>query len=189
MVLLVLAAVVVVLLVVHRSEGDLGRAVVEYALVAVLAVLLAATPATAGMTAGVAAGVTTGSQKGAELVGWAWRSTFGRPATAASPATTRPAHNQGNRPKAAKQRPKDRPPATSRPETSRPETSRPETATGSPAAPGVPGRAVLLGVLGGLVLLVLGARRLRRHDLRRADELAMPLLTGLPFGRGRRRAA
>jgi hypothetical protein len=142
-------------------------------------VLLAATPATAGMTAGVAAGVTTGSQKGAELVGWAWRSTFGRPATAASPATTRPARNQGNRPKAAKQRPKDRPPAT----------SRPETATGSPAAPGVPGRAVLLGVLGGLVLLVLGARRLRRHDLRRADELAMPLLTGLPFGRGRRRRA
>jgi hypothetical protein len=179
MVLLSLAAVVVVLLVVHRSEGDLGRAVVEYALVAVLAVLLAATPATAGMTAGVAAGVTTGSQKGAELVGWVWRSTFGRPATAAPPATTRPARNQGNRPKAAKQRPKDRPPAT----------SRPETATGSSAAPGVPGRAVLLGVLGGLVLLVLGARRLRRHDLRRADELAMPLLTGLPFGRGRRRRA
>jgi hypothetical protein len=179
MLLLVLAAVVVVLLVVHRSEGDLGRAVVEYALVAVLAVLLAATPATAGMTAGVAAGVTTGSQKGAELVGWAWRSTFGRPATAASPATTRPARNQGNRPKAAKQRPKDRSPAT----------SRPETATGSPAAPGAPGRAVLLAVLGGLVLLVLGARRLRRHDLRRADELAMPLLTGLPFGRGRRRRA
>jgi hypothetical protein len=62
MVLLALAAVVVVLLVVHRSEGDLGRALVEYALVAVLAVLLAATPSTAGMTAGVASGVTSGSR-------------------------------------------------------------------------------------------------------------------------------
>jgi hypothetical protein len=56
MVLLVMAAVVVVLLVVHRSEGNLGRTLVEYALVGVLAVLLAATPATAGMTAGVASG-------------------------------------------------------------------------------------------------------------------------------------
>jgi len=33
MVLLALATIVVVLLVVHRSEGDLGRALVEYALV------------------------------------------------------------------------------------------------------------------------------------------------------------
>jgi hypothetical protein len=179
MLLLVLAAVVVVLLVVHRSEGDLGRAVVEYALVAVLAVLLAATPATAGMTAGVASGVTTGSQKGAELVGWAWRSTFGRPATA-EPPTTKPART-------AKARTKERPKATGSPTS----TSWPETAAGSPPAPGAPGRAVLLGVLGGLVLLVLGARRLRRHDLRRADELAMPLLAGLGLGRGRgrRRAA
>jgi hypothetical protein len=46
---------------------------------------------------------------------------------------------------------------------------------------------VLLGVLGGLALLVLAARRLRRADLRRADELAMPLLAGWPLGRGRRR--
>src|SRR6266508_5140282 len=108
MVLLALAAVVVVLLVVHRSDGDLGRAVVEYALVGVLAVLLAATPATAGMTAGVASGVTSGSQKGAELVGMAWRSTFGRPATAAPPATTTPAPKAKakDRPNAAKQRPK-----------------------------------------------------------------------------------
>jgi len=39
---------------------------------------------------------------------------------------------------------------------------------------------------------VFGARRLRRHDLRRADALAMPLLAGLGLGRGRgrrRRAA
>jgi hypothetical protein len=173
MVLLALAAVVVVLLVVHRSEGDLARAVVEYALVGVLAVLLAATPSTAGMTAGVASGVTTGSQKGAELVGWAWRSTFGRPATAQPSATTQPARN-------AKDRRKERPKVAGSPTS----TSRPETATESPAAPG---RAVLLGVLGGLALLVLGARRLRRHDLRRAEALAMPLLAGLPFGRGRRR--
>jgi hypothetical protein len=181
MLLLVLAAVVVVLLVVHRSEGDLGRAVVEYALVAVLAVLLAATPSTAGMTAGVASGVTTGSQKGAALLGWAWRSTFGRPATAAPPATTQPARTHGDRPKAAKDRPK----ATSSPTS----TGQPEP-TGSPA-PGAPARAVLLAVLGGLALLVLLARRLRRHDLRRAEALAMPLLAGLPFGRGRgrRRAA
>ncbi|HEY2958662.1 MAG TPA: hypothetical protein VGM21_10720 [Actinomycetota bacterium] len=170
MVLLVLAAVVVVLLVVHRSEGDLGRAVVEYALVGVLATLLAATPATAGMTAGVASGVTTGGQKGAELVGWAWRSTFGRPATAAPPAIAKPARR-------ATAKAKDRPRATK---------PRSPAATRSPQAPGRPGRAALLGVLGGLALLVLLARRLRRHDLRRADQLAMPLLAGLGRGRHRR---
>jgi hypothetical protein len=177
MLLLVLTAVVVVLLVVHRSQGDLGRAVVEYALVAVLAALLAATPSTAGVTAGVASGVTRGSQLGTDLAGKAWRASFARPAAEASPpATTHPA-------RAAKDRPKDRPPAASSPTS----TSSPETATGSPAVPGAPGPVVLLGVLGGLVLLVLGARRLRRHDLRRADELAMPLLAGLGLGRGRRR--
>jgi hypothetical protein len=165
MVLLALVAIVVVLLMVHRSEGDLGRALVEYALVAVLAVLLAATPSTAGMTAGVASGVTTGSQKGAELVGWAWRSTFGRPATAEPPATSKPARR-------ATAKAKDQPKAASSPQRATP-------------SPGAPGRAALLGVLGGLALLVLGARRLRRHDLRRAE--AMPLLAGLPLGRGRRR--
>jgi hypothetical protein len=175
MLLLGLAAVVVVLLVIHRSEGDLARAMVEYALVAVLAMLLAATPTTAGMTAGVASGVTTGSQKGAELAGWAWRSTFGRPATAKPPATTQPIRKAKAkaRPNPAKQGPKA--------------TSPPAAATRSPATPGAPGRAVLPGVLCGLVLLVLAARRLRRADLRRADALAMPLLTGLGLGRGRRR--
>jgi hypothetical protein len=169
MVLLALAAVVVVvLLVVHRSEGDLGRALVEYALVAVLAVLLAATPSTAGMTAGVASGVTRGSQKGAELVGWAWRSTFGRPATAQPPATSKPTRR-------ATATAKDQPKAA----------SSPQRATPPAASPGAPGRAALLGVVGGLALLVLGARHLRRHDLRRAE--AMPLLAGLPLGRGRRR--
>jgi hypothetical protein len=172
--LLVLTAIVVVLLVVHRSEGNLGRAVVEYALVAVLAVLLAATPSTAGMTAGVASGVTKGSQQGAELVGWAWRSTFGRHATAQPPATTKPARTS-----TAKDRAKA---ATPRP----PAASAPEQVVLSPQAPGAPGRAALLGVLGGLALLVLLARRLRRHDLRRADQLAMPLLAGLR-GRGQRR--
>jgi hypothetical protein len=168
MLLLVLAAVVVVLLVVHRSQGDMVRALVEYALVAVLAVLLAATPSTAGMTAGVAAGVTRGSQLGVDLAGRAWRAAFARPTTAAPPATIQPAR---------KAKAKDRPTAT----------GQPEPATSSPAAPGAPGRALLLGVLGGLVLLVVGARHLRRHDLRRAEALAMPLLAGLPFGRGRRR--
>jgi hypothetical protein len=174
MLLLMLAAVVVLLLVVHRSEGDLVRALVEYALVAVLAVLLAATPATAGMTAGLASVVTKGSRKGAELAGWAWRAAFDRPATAQPPATTKPT------PKATA---KDRGKAAGSPTS----TGRPAPATGSPEAPGAPGRAVLLGVLGGLALLVLAARRLRRADLRRADQLAMPLLSGLPFGRGRRR--
>jgi hypothetical protein len=178
MVLLALAAVVVVLLVVHRSQGDLGRAVVEYALVAVLAVLLAATPATAGMTAGVASGVTKGSQQGAELVGWAWRATFGRPATAEPPAT-KPARTSTAK---AKDRPKA---ATRRP----PAASPPEEAVRSPVAPGAPGRAVLLGVVGGLACLVLLARRLRRHDLRRADQLAVPLLAGLGRGRRHHRAA
>jgi hypothetical protein len=181
MVLLVLTAVVVVLLVVHHGQGDLRRAICEFAVVAVVAVLLAATPSTAGMTAGVASGVTSGSQKGAELVGWAWRSTFGRPAAQANPPeTTQPARK-------AKAKAKEWPNPASSPTS----TSQPETATGSQAAPGAPGRAVLLGVLGGLVLLVLGARRLRRHDLRRADELAMPLLAGLGLarGRGRRRRA
>src|SRR6266508_4400471 len=92
MLLLVLAALVVVLLVVHRSEGDMVRALVEYALVAVLAALLAATPSTAGMTAGLASGVTKGSQLGADLAGRAWQATFARPAAAEPSATTQPAH-------------------------------------------------------------------------------------------------
>jgi hypothetical protein len=176
-VLLVLTAMVVLLLAVHRSEGDLRRAVVEYALVAVLVVQLAATPSTAGMTAGVASGVTRGGQLGADLAGRAWRATFARPAAKASPpATTQPART-------AKSRAKDRLKAAGRATS----TSPPEPAAGSPTAPGAPGRAVLLGVLGGLALLVLGARRLRRHDLRRADALAMPLLAGLRLARGRRR--
>jgi hypothetical protein len=176
MVLLALAAVIVVLLVVHRSEGDLARALVEYALVGVLALLLAATPSTAGMTAGVASGVTTGSQKGVELVGWAWRSTFGRPAIAEPPSTTTPARKAKA---TAKQPPK--------PASSPPTSTRSPQQDGRPPAPGAPGRAVLLAGFGGLALLVLGARRLRRADLRRADALAMPLLAGLVGRRGRRR--
>jgi hypothetical protein len=90
MVLLVLTAVVLVLLLVHRAEGDLARTTVEYALVAVLAVQLAATPSTAGMTAGVAAGVTSGGDKAADLARSAWRASFGGPAKASAPTTTRP---------------------------------------------------------------------------------------------------
>jgi hypothetical protein len=169
MVLLVLTALVVVLLLVHRSDGDLRRAVVEYALVAVLAVLLAATPSTAGMTAGVASGVTSGSAKAADLARDAWRAAFGGPARASAPTTTHPGRKAKQRPKAIKDQPtaKQRPPAAS-----------------SPAAPGAPGRAVLLVVLGGLAVLLLG-RRVRGRGGLGGRELA-PLLTGLARGRGRR---
>ena len=80
--LLVLTAVLVVLLLVHRSDGDLGRAAGEYAVVAMLALLLASAPSTAGMTASLTSGVTSGSQVGAGLVAKAWRATFGRQAAA-----------------------------------------------------------------------------------------------------------
>src|SRR5215218_232555 len=103
MVLLGLAAVVVVLLLVHRADGDLRRALVEYALVAVLVVQLAATPSTSGMTAGVASGVTSGGDKVADLARGAWRAAFGGPAKASAPATTQPGrrakHPTQDRPK------------------------------------------------------------------------------------------
>jgi hypothetical protein len=169
--LLILAAVLVVLLLVHRSDGDLGRAAGEYALVAVFALLLASTPATSGMTAGVTSGVTGGSQVAAGLVSQAWRTTFGGPAAASAvpPESTRPARKR-DRPRAAR----PTPPATSATEPAR-----------LPATPGAPGRALLLAVLGALALLVLAARRVRHHDQRHAEELALPRLPR----RGRRRAA
>jgi hypothetical protein len=173
MVLLALAAVVVVLLLVHRADGDVRRALVEYALVAVLAVQLAATPATAGMTAGVASGVTSGSNKAADLARGAWRASFGGPAKASVPTTTQPDRKAKQRPKAAKDQPaaKDGPTAKQRPPASSP------TSTGPPTA--------LLLVLGGLALLLalLLGRRSRGGLGRR--ELA-PLLAGLTRGRGRR---
>jgi hypothetical protein len=168
MVLLVLTAVVVVLLLVHRAEGTLGRSLVEYALVAVLAVQLAATPSTAGMTAGVASGVTSGSDEVADLASGAWRAAFGGPAKASPPTTTQPSRTVKQRPKATKDQPtaKQRPPAASSPTSARPP-------------------AVLLWVLGGLALglgLLLGRRG--RGGLGRRD--LAPLLAGLARGRGRR---
>jgi hypothetical protein len=166
MVLLLLTAVVLVLLLVHRAEGDLARTTVEYALVAVLVVQLAATPATAGMTAGVASGVTSGGDKAADLARSAWRASFGGPAKASAPTTTRPDGNAKQRPKATTGPPtaKQRPPVASSP-----------TSTSPPMA--------LLMVLGGLALglgLLLGRRG--RAGLGRR-ELA-PLLAGLARGRG-----
>jgi hypothetical protein len=168
MVLLVLTALVVVLLLVHRADGDLRRALVEFALVAVLAVQLAATPATAGMAAGVASGVTSGSDKAADLASSTWRAAFGPPAKASAPTTTQPGDKAKQRPKATK----DQPTATQRPPAASSSTS-----TGPPMA--------LLVVLGGLALglgLLLGRRG--RGGLGRR-ELA-PLLAGLARGRGRR---
>jgi hypothetical protein len=170
MVLLVLAAVVLVLLLVHRSDGDLRRAVVEYALVAVLAVQLAATPSTAGMTAGVATGVTSGSDKAAELAGDAWRASFGGPAKASAPTATHPGRKAKQRPKATRDQPtaKERSPVA-----------------GSPASSSSP--TVLLVVLGGLAVLLglLLGRRVGGRGGLGGRELA-PLLAGLARGRGRR---
>jgi hypothetical protein len=168
MVLLALTAVVLVLLLVHRAHGDLRRAVVEYALVAVLAVQLTATPATAGMTAGVASGVTSGSDKAADLARSSWRAAFGPPANASAPTTTKPGGKAKQRPKATTGQPtaKQRPPAASSP-----------TSTSPPTA--------LLVVLGGLALglgLLLGRRG---RGALGGRELA-PLLAGLARGRGRR---
>jgi hypothetical protein len=174
MVLLVLTAVVVVLLLVHRAEGSLGRTLVEYALVAVLAVQLAAIPTTAGMTATVASGVTSGGDKAADLALGAWRAAFGPPAKASASTTTKPGRTARQRPKATK----DQPTATDQPIGKQ----RPPAA-GSPTSTGPP--MVLLVVLGGLALglgVLLGRRG--RGGLGRR-ELA-PLLAGLARGRGRR---
>ncbi len=54
--LLALAGLLGVLLLAHRADGTLLRAVAEYAAVAVLALLLAFTPATRDASAGMAAG-------------------------------------------------------------------------------------------------------------------------------------
>jgi hypothetical protein len=167
-VLLVLTAVVVVLLLVHRAEGNLGRSLVEYALVAVLVVQLAATPSTAGMTAGVASGVTSGGDKAADLASGAWRAAFGPPAKASAPTTTQPGRTAKQRSKATTDQPtaRQRPPATSSP-----------TSTSPPLA--------LLAVLGGLAL-VLGLLVGRRGRGALGGRDLAPLLAGLGRGRGRR---
>jgi hypothetical protein len=113
--------------------------------------------------------VTSGSDKAAELARDAWRASFGGPAKVSAPTTTQPGRKAKQRPNAAK--------STS--------TARPEPATRSPAAPGAPGRAVLvLGGLAVLLVLLLG-RRVRGRGGLGGRELA-PLLAGLARGRGRR---
>jgi hypothetical protein len=173
---LVLAGLLGVLLLVHRSDGDLLRAVVEYAVVAVLALLLAFAPATRDASAGVTAGVSSGSAALGRLVADAWQRAFGDRQAAgapAAPAPTRPT------PKAT------RPPRATRPTT--PPASAP-TPTPAPAArPGVPlpaGVGLLVAVaLLGLVVL---AWRIRRLDRRDPLELG---LARLPRSGGRRRRA
>jgi hypothetical protein len=177
---LVLAALLVVLLVAHRSEGTLARAVAEYAVVALLALLLAFTPATRDASAGMVAGVSSGSASLARLAASAWQRAFGRQVTEApaAAAPTRPAATA----KAT------RPPRASLPAT--PPTSLPAAApTARPAAgSGVPlpvGVLLLAGI--GLVGLVALAWRIRRLDRRDPVDLG---LARLPRGRRwHRRAA
>jgi len=168
---LVLAGLLGVLLLAHRSDGTLLRAVVEYAVVAVLALLLAFTPATRDVSAGVTAGVTSGSARLGRLAADAWQRASGQQA-ADAPAAAEPTRPT---PTAA------RPPRTTRP-AGRP---APAPATRPAARPGVPaplGVLLLVGIaLAGLVGL---AWRVRRLD--RRDALAQGLAR-LPRGRGRRR--
>jgi hypothetical protein len=176
---LVLAGLVVVLLVAHRSEGTLARAVAEYAVVALLALLLAFAPATREASAGMAAGVSSGSAALGRLAASAWQHAFGQQATEAPAAAepTRPAATaRASRPP----RP-TRPPAT--PPTSAPAAApapaaRPAAGSGVPLPVGV-GLLAALG-LAGLVGL---AWRIRRLDQRDPLDLG---LARLPRGRRRR---
>jgi hypothetical protein len=176
---LVLAGLLVVLLLAHRSEGTLARALAEYAVVALLALLLAFTPATRDASAGMAAGVSSGSAALARLAASAWQRAFGHPATG-TPAAAEP-----TRPTATARA--TRPTRTTRPAT--PPTSTPTpAATPAPAArSGVPlpvGVGLLVAI--GLVGLVALAWRIRRLDQRDPLDLG---LARLPRGRGRRRRA
>jgi hypothetical protein len=172
---LVLAGLVVVLLVAHRSEGTLARAVAEYAVVALLALLLAFAPATRGVSAGMVAGVASGSAALGRLAASAWQHAFGQetPVAPAAAAPTRPA---------ATARPTG-PPRPTHPAT--PSTSGPAPAPAPAGRSGVPlpvGVVVLAGVA--LVGLVALAWRIRRLDQRDPHDLA---LTRLPRGRRRHR--
>jgi hypothetical protein len=174
---LVLAGLVVVLLVAHRSDGTLARAVAEYAVVALLALLLAFTPATRGAAVGVTAGVTSGSAALGRLAASAWQHAFGQQATQA------PAASEPTRPTATTTRPPrtTRPPAT--PPTSVPAAApapaaRPAAGSGVPLPVGV-GLLVALGLVGAVLL----AWRIRRLDQRDPLDLG---LTRLPGGRRRR---
>ena len=70
--LLVLGVLLVVLLLLHRSEGDLKRATFEYAVVGLFALLLAATPTTSRATTTVTAGVAGGAAAFGQIVARAW---------------------------------------------------------------------------------------------------------------------
>jgi len=166
-----LAGLLGVLLLVHRSDGDLIRALAEYAVVGVLALLLSFTPTTRGPSASVTAGVTGGSQLVGRLVADAWHTAFNQQPTTppAPPAATRPA--AGHRPTA--------PPGPS-------PTSTHPTGTPAPAARPAPRAGVPLGLLG-LVVVVLGGLVLVSWRVRRLDRDAS---LGLDLGRlprGRRR--
>jgi hypothetical protein len=174
---LVLAGLVVVLLVAHRSEGTLARAVAEYAVVALLALLLAFAPATRGAAVGVTAGVSSGSAALGRLAASAWQRAFGQPATEApaAAAPTRPAATaRASRPP----RP-TRPPATSPASVPDPApATRPAAGSGVPLPVGV-GLLAAVG-LAGAVLVAWRIRRLDQHDPADLD------LARLPRGRRRR---
>jgi hypothetical protein len=169
---LVLAGLVVVLLVAHRSEGTLARAVAEYAVVAVLALLLAFAPATRGASAGMAAGVGSGSAALGRLAASAWQRAFGQEPTEA-PAAAEPTRPAATATGSRSPRP-TRPPAT-------PPTSIPAAAAAPAAGSGVP-LPVGVGLLAalGLVGAVLLAWRIRRLDQRDPLDLG---LARLPRGR------
>jgi cobalamin biosynthesis Mg chelatase CobN len=175
---LVLAGLLVVLLLARRSEGTLARAVAEYAVVALLALLLAFAPATREASAGMVAGVTSGSASLARLAASAWQHAFGQQVTEA-PAAAEPA-----RPAATARA--SRPTRTTRPPATLP-TSVPEPTPAPTARSGVP-LPVGVGLLAALALvgLVLLAWRIRRLDRRDPLDLG---LARLPRGRGRRRRA
>jgi hypothetical protein len=178
---LVLAGLLVVLLLAHRSEGTLARAVAEYAVVALLALLLAFAPATRGASGEVTAGVASGSAALGRLAATAWQHAFGQQTTEAPAAPTRPtAQARATRPPGT-----TRPPAT--PPTSVPTaapaaapTARPAAGSGVPLPVGV-GLLAALGLAGA----VLVAWRIRRLDQR--DPLDLDLgLARLPRRRRRR---
>jgi hypothetical protein len=130
---LVLAGLLVVLLVAHRSEGTLARAAAEYTVVALLALLLAFTPATRDASAGMAAGVTSGSAALARLAVSAWQRAFGEQATEA-PAAAEPARPAApataTRPSRSTQTPAT--PPTSAPASAAAPAARPAAGSGVP---------------------------------------------------------
>jgi cobalamin biosynthesis Mg chelatase CobN len=173
---LVLAGLVMVLLLAHRSEGTLARALAEYVVVALLALLLAFAPATRAASAGTVAGVTGGSASLARLAASAWQRAFGQQASDA-PAAAEPTQPAARA---------TRPPRTTLPPVT-PQTSVPAPAPAPAARSGVPlpvGVGLLAAV--GLVGAVLLAWRIRRLDQRDPLDLG---LARLPRRRGRRRRA